>query len=200
MASTLGVSVAPVREAFQRLEQEGFLQSRPRVGTVVKKINPEDVRGRLMIREALESQAARLYCGAPVRRHRRKLERLARLVDGQHPSTAAQWQAEVDFHRALVALTECEALIQAFDNVMRQSLFFVVNRVFPALAPGQDMDSFHRNHLLLIDALTTDDSNAAAQIAYDHAHLRLARATADPASAFYRPKSEPSDTRPRRMR
>lgn len=196
IAGQLGVSIAPVREAFQRLEQEGYLVSRPRVGTMVKSIDVEEVRGRLILREALECQAARLYCGAPVRKNLPRLKRLAKQVEGRHPSTAEQWQAEVDFHRALVELAGCPVLTQAFEGVMRLSLFFAVNRMFPPINLGKQMGTHHRNHLLLLDALTTDDPVVASQVAYEHAHFRLADAAQDVNSLFYSPPATPTKASP----
>lgn len=185
VADEMGVSIAPVREAFQQLEHEGFLASRSRVGTVVRPVVWDDVRGRLMLREAIESQAARLYCGAPIRKHRRRLEELAQHVDRQHFSTSAQWQAEIELHRALVELAQCPLLLKAFDEVMRHSLFYAVNFLLPAPQGDEDMNSFRRNHMLLIDVLTTGNANDAALFAYEHVHRRLELAQQNPASPFY---------------
>ena len=52
--------MVPVGEALQRLESDGLVESRPRSGTVVDAFR-EDVRGHYVVREALETQAARLF-------------------------------------------------------------------------------------------------------------------------------------------
>ena len=54
LALELGVSVAPVLEALLQLENEGFVESFPRKGTLVKPVREEDVYGQLMLREAIE--------------------------------------------------------------------------------------------------------------------------------------------------
>src|SRR5437588_13132092 len=56
-----GMSFLPISEAIKRLEQEGLVESRPRVGTRVRIPTPQDVRDRHIIREALEAQSARLF-------------------------------------------------------------------------------------------------------------------------------------------
>ena len=61
LASQLGTSFLPVSEALQRLESEGMVESRPRVGTRVRVPTSQDIRGHYVIREALESQSARLF-------------------------------------------------------------------------------------------------------------------------------------------
>src|ERR1044071_8741673 len=61
IAAELGMSFLPVSEALQRLEAEGYLESRARAGTRVRIPSAEDVRGHYVVREALETQAARLF-------------------------------------------------------------------------------------------------------------------------------------------
>src|SRR5690349_12541801 len=86
IAEEMGVSVAPVLEAMLQLEADGLIETLPRKGTRVRTLTLEDLQGQLVLREALECQAARLYCGAPVRRHRDRLVRLAKAIDARDPS------------------------------------------------------------------------------------------------------------------
>src|SRR6185312_12249953 len=58
----LGMSILPVSEALQRLQNEGIVETQPRVGTRVRIPTATDVRERYEIREALECQTARLFC------------------------------------------------------------------------------------------------------------------------------------------
>ena len=63
------VSVAPVRDALTRLTLEGFIVTKPYIGTVVKSITREDVIGNLVMREALETQAIRMIHGNTITKH-----------------------------------------------------------------------------------------------------------------------------------
>lgn len=81
IAKELAVSLIPLPDAVQRLMQEGFLITRRRQGTFVSAPSFEDVRGQLLLREALECQSARLYCGERIRAARRRLRPLARAAD-----------------------------------------------------------------------------------------------------------------------
>src|SRR5690242_20879680 len=58
LAGTLGVSVAPVRDALQRLERDGLVVSSPRRATVVADFSRERLREMGLIRVALEAAAA----------------------------------------------------------------------------------------------------------------------------------------------
>ena len=77
IASELKASLMPVAEAVQRLTAEGILVSTSRRGTQVRVPSREDIRGQLLVREALEAQCARLYCGERVRGEFKRLRRLA---------------------------------------------------------------------------------------------------------------------------
>src|SRR5687768_7556584 len=61
LAAELHMSILPVAEALNCLENDGFIESRPRVGTRVCSPTPEDVLEHYEVREALECQSARLF-------------------------------------------------------------------------------------------------------------------------------------------
>src|SRR5262250_1089282 len=72
LAAELGMSLLPVAEALQALEADGLVESRPRVGTRVCLPTAEEIRERYEVREALESQAARLYAVKATAREKRE--------------------------------------------------------------------------------------------------------------------------------
>lgn len=59
VATTYRLSRQPVREAFIRLAEEGFLEIRPQRGTFVRKISPDDVMDARFVREAIEADIVR---------------------------------------------------------------------------------------------------------------------------------------------
>ena len=122
IAGDLKASLMPVAEAVQRLTAEGFLVAVARRGTHVRVPSREDVRGQLLLREALECESARLYCGAPLRADLRRLRRLAEKADRPGDSLSP-WQTDLAFHRALVESAGCKALVEHFDKVMNLTLF-----------------------------------------------------------------------------
>lgn len=165
VAADLGISVAPVLEAMMQLEAEGLLQTLPRKGTQVRPLRPADLRGQLLLREAIECQAARLYCGVSITTRASELLALADAVDASQGDSLVRWRAETTFHRALVILADCEALTEAFDRVMRAKLFISL-KFFLEAHPADG----HGNHRRLIKDLRRDDPDAAE--AAIRAHLR----------------------------
>jgi len=163
IAQQLGVSVAPVLEALLQLEMEGFVESIPRKGTLVKPIRQGDIFGQLMLREAVECQAARLYCGEPVRANRSRLEVLARELETTAAETPEHWKQELALHSSLVELSGCPALLKEFNRFMRLGVFFRLNRI---LEPLDRQDG--RSHSDLLELVCTDDPDLAERAVREH--------------------------------
>src|SRR5881397_3171203 len=81
LARDLGMSVVPVSDALRRLEDDGLVESRPRAGTRVRVPSEKDIRELYELREALDSQSARLFTERATPRQRLELRRLARKLD-----------------------------------------------------------------------------------------------------------------------
>jgi DNA-binding GntR family transcriptional regulator len=60
VASRLGVSTIPVREAFGQLEREGLITNQPRRGKFVRALTEHDLRGLFRLRASLETLAYEL--------------------------------------------------------------------------------------------------------------------------------------------
>lgn len=131
VAKDLGVSLSPVLEAMTQLEWEGFLETRPRRGTTVKRVSAREVLGRMHLRIAIETQAARIYAGPTIAADRDRLLDLAAANDATEPGTRRSIANEVGFHRALVALSDSPGLIDAFQHVMRHSIYHAAARLLP---------------------------------------------------------------------
>lgn len=58
----LGVSRTPVREAYQRLMNDGLVITQPKVGSIVAPIDDDRVKEGIIIRRALEREVIKLIC------------------------------------------------------------------------------------------------------------------------------------------
>lgn len=163
IAQEYGISVAPVLEALLQLEMEGFVESIPRKGTIVRPVRQEDIYGQLMLREAIECQAARMYCGSRVRGQRASLESLAAELETTEADTPAHWKQEIDFHSKLVELSECPPLFREFNRFIRLGVFYRLNHI---LQSSDRLDG--QNHQTLIDVLAKDDPDSAERAVREH--------------------------------
>lgn len=155
IAEELDISLIPVSDAVQRLAQEGLLTTRRRQGTFVNSPSIEDVRGQLLLREAIECQSARLYCGKKINAALRSLRPLAQAVDKAAASAKPYYLAEFELHQALVALTECDALIKCFQRVVHLSLFHEVSVITPMRSVLVE------NHVELLNDLSSASAEQA---------------------------------------
>ena len=164
IASDFNVSVAPVLEAMLLLEHEGLLETIPRKGTQVRLIREEDVRGQFVLRDALESKAARIYFGSILKESLTELEPFARQVDQAPSDNLEDWKTEILFHRELVSLAGIPALTAAFDHTMKVNLFYAMARIIPAhLTTERD------NHVELLQRLIeVESADRAESVIRDH--------------------------------
>jgi DNA-binding GntR family transcriptional regulator len=169
LAHELKMSVAPVLEAIIQLQAEGFLESIPRQGTLVRSVNFDNLRGELLLREALECEAARLYCGATALRTMQFMK-LATKADASEKKTFVElWNAESVFHSSLIALTKCAPLIDAYKKVMQRKLFASVN----LLLSGEAFTG--GKHVTVLRELRTHDPDRAEKLIRGHLRFNKER-------------------------
>ena len=110
VAATVGVSRTPVREAFLRLEVEGFVRLYPKRGAVVVPVSLEEIRAVLEARELIEVHALQKLAASSAGDRACLAEELRTLsVDqdeaiGRNDDTAFAL-ADRAFHERLVAAT-----------------------------------------------------------------------------------------------
>jgi DNA-binding GntR family transcriptional regulator len=171
LAAELGMSMAPVGEALQRLELEGLLESRPRAGTRVKVPTEDNVRGHYIVREALEVQAAKLFATAATAQERAELQRLAARVDAlaAHPDgdRFLYLSLHEKLHRRIAEGGHCQELCDAIErNQVLASTWLCIAPPAPAQTPG-------RRHQELVDVLVKGQPEAAAAAMREHINAAL---------------------------
>ncbi len=171
IAKELEVSPAPVLDALRRLSMEGFVEIIPRKGTIVKAVKREDVYDQHIMREAIECQAARMYCGGPVRRELERLRSLAETIDEAMVAEEDHWQQEIEFHRLLVSLSGSRSLIEEFDRrVVKLGTFYNTQRlVFDLRGAGEKIDN--RIHMKLLEELIKDDPDYVESVIREHLRI-----------------------------
>jgi DNA-binding GntR family transcriptional regulator len=100
IAAEMGMSFLPITAAFQALQLEGLVESRPRTGTRVRIFTAEDVKGHYIVREGLEVQAAKCFNQNASREHRTELLTLAAQLDSL-ASRQHEYVTYFDLHATL---------------------------------------------------------------------------------------------------
>jgi DNA-binding GntR family transcriptional regulator len=176
VASMLGVSRVPVREAVRRLQQDGLLEVRPRSGIYVTSISPAEVDDIYRIRAALEGAAAGLAAERITDSELRELGALLVRQDEEARSeqksrrsrtTGAQSRvvAQADeFHRRVYAYARSPRLYELLELIYAQVMQF---RNITLRMPGRAEAASHGHHALY-EALTRRDSAEAERLMREH--------------------------------
>ncbi|MGP8248131.1 MAG: GntR family transcriptional regulator [Bryobacteraceae bacterium] len=165
LAIEFDMSFLPVSEALRRLESEGLVESRPRVGTRVRVPTAQDLRDRYIVREALETQSARLFCekASSAERHeiRSMAERLERMI-ADPPAGEEEQELQysiqalhVDFHMRIAECTGCGPLI----DLLEKSHLLIFNWFYDVSAGSKIAPQRHRQ---LAEIIAAKDPDAAA--------------------------------------
>ena len=174
LASSFGVSRGPVREALQRLIQEGLVRSEPHRGVFVPVLSEDDVRDIYLAREALESSAVRhIIATGSSPAAADDLDRLVKLM--QDSEKADDWEAvgqyDLEFHTALVASSKSERLQRMFSTVISETRLCL--GVLTAADARSDLVGEHREIAQAIREGNTDEALAVLKTHFDDAIVTL---------------------------
>jgi DNA-binding GntR family transcriptional regulator len=172
LASDLGVSRTPVREALAQLECEGFVRSVPRRGVYVVRKTKAEVIEMIAAWAALEGMAARLATQSASEEEIAALKRMFTTFDGGEVQAKLDEYSEVniEFHQAIIRMSHNRVLIDMAENL------FTHMRMIRRKTIGE-MDRADKSiydHMNIIEALAARDAGRAEELTREHA-LGLAR-------------------------
>jgi DNA-binding GntR family transcriptional regulator len=167
VATQLGMSRTPVREALVRLQNEGLVEIRPRHGMRVLPVSVEDMREIYDILTSLESMAAGQIAQKGLSDP--ELERLSSAVEDmdealKNDDLVAWAEADRRFHSLLVACNGNVRMQSLVNNFMDQS--HRCRMLTLKLRPKPDRSN--ADHAAVLDAIRRRDPLAARQIHQQH--------------------------------
>jgi DNA-binding GntR family transcriptional regulator len=170
IAAELGMSFLPVSEALLRLELEGLLESRPRAGTRVRIPSREDVQGHYIVREALESQAARLFAQLATPADRAEIKKLAARVDALYKKSEWMHYQELHerLHRRIAECARCPALSHAIEQTNSLASTWLC-------VQSSRLEELDRPHQDLAEGLCNENPDVAAEAMRAHVQKSLQR-------------------------
>lgn len=166
LATSFGVSRGPVREALQRLVQEGLLHSEPHRGVFVPVLTDEDVSDVYVARDALESAAIRsiIATGSTAA----ACDALDGFVEQMREAEASgDWEAvgnvDLEFHVALVDATSSPRLKRMFGTVISETRLCL-----GVLTAADARDDLVEEHRLISEAIRKGDTEKALAVLKTH--------------------------------
>ncbi|MGW0559280.1 GntR family transcriptional regulator [Streptomyces sp. NPDC003016] len=194
LATGMGISRSPVREAVQRLIHDGLASHVPHRGAVVSTVDVEDVRQLYAVREVMEGLAARLATerldATGVAELRELLEQHERVVASDFEEQA-HIEMDMAYHRLIREVAGNPHLTAALDTIQGKAHLALHSLWRSPEAPRLAV----QEHRRIFEAMTSGDPDAAEHAAREHIRrlrIRLSQAVAngpDPrgASAGVRP-------------
>jgi DNA-binding GntR family transcriptional regulator len=167
IADAMGTSNGPVVAALRRLAHDGLITNEPSQGGIVKQFNEEDLADAMILRRALETEAARL---AARRASPEDIERLYGIIAKMGDIVRQQaWdeadEADIELHVAIARLTRSHGLMDALERCHLRDL---VRRRLLASDRRADFHDLERNHRNLVDAIASHDPDAAGRAMHQH--------------------------------
>ncbi|BCW34238.1 GntR family transcriptional regulator [Arthrobacter sp. StoSoilA2] len=181
LASQLNTSRGPLREALQRLCQEGILVSKRNRGVFVLELSTQDVKEIYAVREAVELAAANTLLDSDPEHVADTCRELKGIIRNMAKQVAASdWQAiarlDMQFHTAFVSGTGNTRLIRIYETLAAESRMCILSLevAYPRI------DALVQEHQMILDLLEARDRDGLQQAIKRHMQKAVEDLTASP--------------------
>ena len=167
LASDLGISRTPVREAMVQLEREGFVRAVPRRGIYVVRKTKREVVELITAWAALECMAARLITQKATDEEIAGLRAMfATFENGRlHAKLDEYSEVNIEFHQTIIRMSRNRVLIDLAENL------FAHMRMIRRKTIGERdrADRSISDHMNIIRAIESRDTARAEELVRNHA-------------------------------
>lgn len=169
VAERLSLSRTPVREALRRLESDGIVEHRPRVGAVVRQLSHIEVVELYEMRTVLECTAAEMAVKHAADAEFDALEALNVEIEAERSKPSRSAAVNQTFHRNLYLAGRNRFLLEA-SRALNNSLLLLGETTY---SDANRIDVVLAEHNALITALKNRDVDAARSAAAAHLKTSL---------------------------
>lgn len=170
IATRLGISRTPVREAVKKVSEEGLVEVFAQTGTFVAEISRKQVEEAYIIRIALELESIKRATGLEAR----QLQDLEDIIDdheialerGRFDEAIAR---DDDFHRYIAEVNDLKMLWKVVD-ITKAQMDRCRLLMLPSPGAGQETIAQHR---AILEALTKHDGEGAMKALKVHLETSL---------------------------
>jgi len=155
-----------VRQALAELERMGVVEKIPNRGASVRAYDIEEIQQLYMLRNLLETNAARLIPMPMAKADIADLKRLQAVHDQAVSSgdLGAVYHANVAFHRSLFAKSGNHYLADAINDIAQRTHGI---RFYCFTYPGH-LEGMRKAHWKMIEAIEAEDRRALVRLCGDH--------------------------------
>ena len=166
LASKLGVSRTPIREAIRMLEQEGLAVTIPRKGAEVAKMTEKDMEDVLQIREALDELAVQVACDKMTAQQLKELTLAMKNFENaiQAGKLKKIIEYDVEFHEIIYRATDNPKLVTLLNNIREQIYRYRVEY----LKGKENYPMLVREHEEIVTALKQKNKERVADAMRSH--------------------------------
>ncbi len=178
LAKEFNLSPTPVREAFRRLENEGWLQSHPYKGCALRQYTLKELEEMFLLREALEEVAVKCAVQRATPTDLRNLENVLKkereFIDmrrEKNPEPAMESPTSIDilFHDALVTAAHTPHLKQRNSMLQTQISYAILLNAGTPTTPD-DLESVYEEHCMVFFAIRRGWEDIAEALIRRHIH------------------------------
>jgi len=169
VADTLALSRTPVREALRKLESDGIVEHRPRLGAVIRTLTTPEVVELYEMRLVLERTAAEM---AAKHANAAEIDMLVDLnvqIEAAGDDTQRAAALNQDFHRRIYLATRNRFLL-ASARALNNALMLLGPTTLDDEARIKTVSA---QHTRIIEAMTAGDQKAAGDAAEAHLQTSL---------------------------
>lgn len=167
IATEMGVSRTPVREALRRLASEGLVRIVPNSGARVASPTANEMESAYSVREYLENMSVELACRNGV--DRRLLEKAEEVLGAEENAFAARdidafLEANNSFHRLIAAAAKNPVLSEYVESIMMRTNVYMF--FFNHFNDSENFSS--AEHRAIIRAIAKRDKEGAQNRMKEH--------------------------------
>jgi len=171
LAASFGVSRGPIREALQRLMEEGLLHRARNRGVFVVAFDQADVRDIYTTRQAIETAAAELILDGDIDGAIKLLTESCEQMDAaaEAGDAVAQTAADIEFHVRLVDASGSSRLRKIERTLLIESQISMTELDTRYVEPKASV----AEHVAIVDALRARDLPRVREAIHAHMHTAI---------------------------
>lgn len=167
IAEDLAVSRTPVRDALNRLAQEGLVTSVHGSGYLVNDLTDQDITDVFQVRERLEVMALRMSCGKLDRVQVARIRTLIEEMAAADPTDAgAQFELNRRFHQAMIEPCGNRFLLMVLDQLWDHPVSRRITRSY--IHDAENVSLMIGEHQQILQASLDADAGRLVELSTTH--------------------------------